>query len=96
MGTKEFFKNPMKMFVAVIFVVVMGLGVSTSMRVNKGNGDVDLLSLNSVLAQGEGGVQNRDPDDDECMYYHWLGVWLPGVKINCEVGTLWCVESECS
>ena len=50
---KKFFKNPLKVILAGMFVVAMGFGMSTSLSVSESNGNIDLLALNSAVAQGE-------------------------------------------
>ena len=52
---KNVLKNPLKIIIAAMFVVTIGFGMNTSLKVSENNGSIDLLALTSAVAQGESG-----------------------------------------
>ena len=52
------FKKPLKVIVAVAFIVAAGFGM-TSLSVDESNDNVDLLALSSARAFGENGSNNK-------------------------------------
>ena len=77
--------------------IVLILGIFINFKTNTSNNSHESanFTLGNLLLIAQAS-EERDPDDDSCMYYHWFFGLLPGTYINCEMGTLWCVQSECS
>ena len=92
---KNLLKNPLKLIAAGMFVVAMGFGMSTSLKVSETANNVDLFALSSAVAQGEGGSGEGEGE--------WLCDFAPNwpsfpawtVRIQCYSGSNLCIDTGC-